>query len=166
VLAFNVDRHLDVRADAERNSGTPYRQLLEEGFLEGRSFHEIGINSFANSVPYLDYAEGLGVGVHQLAEVRDQGPGALVRALCRESRARSIFWGFDLDVVRASEAPGVSDPSPMGLTAKEVCEIADAAAEDPRTRVLEITEVNPQYDRDGITCKLAANLLMRALASR
>ena len=52
----------------------------------------------------------------------------------------------------------------MGLTAKEICEIADVAARDPRTRVVEVSEVNPTYDRDGITCKLAANVIMRALA--
>ena len=67
-------------------------------------------------------------------------------------------------MVHAAEAPGVSDPSPMGLTAKEVCEIADVAARDPRTRILEISEVNPAFDRDGITAKLAANIIMRALA--
>jgi len=164
ILAFNIDRHLDVRADAVRNSGTPYRQLLEGGFLEPASFHEVGINSFANSLPYMQYVEKLGVGVHQLAELRSQGPGPCVRALAAASAARGIFWGFDLDVVRAAEAPGVSDPSPMGLTAQEICAIADVAAADPRTRVIELTEVNPVYDRDGITCKLAANVLMRALA--
>ena len=52
----------------------------------------------------------------------------------------------------------------MGLTAREVCEIADVAASDPRTRIIEITEVNPDYDRDGITSKLAANIIVRALA--
>ena len=164
ILAFNIDRHLDVRADRPRNSGTPYRQLLEEGFLRPDGFHEVGINSFANSLPYMRYVEGLGVGVHQLAELREAGCGARVRALAGASDARGIFWGFDMDVVRAAEAPGVSDPSPMGLTAKEICEIADVAAADPRTRILEITEVNPTYDRDNITCKLAANVLMRALA--
>jgi arginase family enzyme len=34
VLALNVDAHFDVRADSPRNSGTPYRQLLEEGKLK------------------------------------------------------------------------------------------------------------------------------------
>jgi arginase family enzyme len=29
---------------------------------------------------------------------------------------------------------------------------------------VEISEVNPVYDRDGITAKLAANLVLRALA--
>ena len=164
VLAFNVDRHLDVRADTPRNSGTPYRQLLEEGHLDPKHFHEVGTNSFANSVEYLQYVERLGAGVHYLGDLRTAGVGATVRGLVARSDAAGIFFGFDLDAVRAVEAPGVSDPGPMGLTAREVCEIADVAAADPRTRIVEITEVNPRHDRDGITCKLAANFLMRALA--
>lgn len=164
LLAFNIDRHLDVRADALRNSGTPYRQLLEEGYLKPGRFHEVGINSFANSQAYLQYAESRGVGVHQLAELRERGVGAAVQALVAASPARALFFGFDLDVVHAAEAPGVSDPSPMGLTAQEVCEIADVAARDPRTRIIEISELNPAFDRDSITARLAANILMRALA--
>jgi formimidoylglutamase len=164
VLAFNIDRHLDVRADPVRNSGTPYRQLLVEGFLRPGSFHEVGINTFANSQAYLQWVEGLGVGVHQLAELRLRGVGATVQALAEASDAEAIFFGFDLDAVHAAEAPGVSDPGPMGLTAKEVCEIADVAARDPRTSIIEVSEVNPDYDRDGITAKLAANIVMRALA--
>jgi len=165
LLAFNIDRHLDVRSGQVRNSGTPYRQLLEEGFLRPRAFHEVGINSFANSQAYLRYVEALGVGVHQLAELREKGVGATVRALAEASDADAVFFGFDLDVVHAAEAPGVSDPGPMGLTSKEVCEIADVAAGDPRTRIVEITEVNPAFDRDGITAKLAANIVMRSLAN-
>jgi len=164
VLAFNIDRHLDVRADPVRNSGTPYRPLLQEGWIQPGAFHEVGINSFANSLAYRRYVEDLGAGVHYLAELRERGAGATVQAIVAASSAEGIFFGFDLDVVAAAEAPGVSDPSPMGLTAKEVCEIADVAARDPRTRVVEISEVNPVYDRDGITAKLAANLVMRALA--
>lgn len=163
-LAFNIDRHLDVRADPVRNSGTPYRQLLEEGWLKPGSFHEVGTNSFANSLPYRRYVEGLGVGVHYLDQLRAGGVGATLRAIVEASPREAIFFGFDLDVVRAAEAPGVSDASPMGLTAKEVCEIADVAAGDPRTRLIELTEVNPRYDQDNITCKLAANIVMRALA--
>jgi formiminoglutamase len=163
-LALNVDRHLDVRADRPRNSGTPYRQLLEEGLLTPERFVEVGINSFANSPSYREWVDGLGVRVVELAELRERGVGAAVEALVRDAPADAVFFGFDMDVVRAVEAPGVSDPSPMGLTAREVCEIADVAAREPRTRVLEITEVNPDFDRDGITARLAANLVMRALA--
>jgi formiminoglutamase len=164
VLALNVDRHLDVRADTPRNSGTPYRQLLEEGLLRPGLFHEVGINSFANSRVYRQYVEGKGSHIHYLGDLRAAGVGASVRTLVADAVAEAIFWGFDLDVVHAAEAPGVSDPSPMGLTAREVCEIADVAAADERTRIIEITEVNPEYDLGGITSKLAANIIVRALA--
>jgi formiminoglutamase len=164
-LILNIDRHLDVRADTQRNSGTPYRQLLEEQKIEPGLFHEIGINSFANSPAYCQYLKELGVAIHYLGELREQGVGAAVRAITEAARADAIFFGFDLDVVRAVEAPGVSDPSPMGLTAREVCEIADVAANDPRTRIIEITEVNPVHDVNGITSRLAANIVMRALAA-
>jgi formiminoglutamase len=164
VLVFNVDRHLDVRADAPRNSGTPYRQLLEEGHIRPELFHEVGTNSFANSVPYRRYVEERGAYIHFLGDLREAGVGASVRGIVERSAADAIFWGFDLDVVQAAEAPGVSDPGPMGLSAREVCEIADVAAADGRTRIIEVTEVNPEHDVGGVTSKLAANIIVRALA--
>lgn len=163
-LVLNIDRHLDVRADTPRNSGTPYRQLLEEGVIPPSMFHEVGINSYANSPTYLKYVQDSGAHIHYLDELRVAGVGSAVRTIVRNSPADGVFYGFDLDVVRAVEAPGVSAPGPMGLTAREVCEIADVAASDPRTRIIEITEVNPEYDWDGITSKLAANIIVRALA--
>ena len=162
-LVFNIDRHLDVRADNERNSGTPYRQLLEECISPER-FHEVGINTFANSQGYLDYVENKGAHIHLLGDIREKGVRKTLEQVVRSSDADTIFWGFDMDVVRAAEAPGVSSPGPMGFTAVEICEVADAAAMDERTRIIEITEVNPKYDINDLTSKLAANVIMRALA--
>lgn len=164
-LVFNIDRHLDVRSNPVRNSGTPYRQLLEEGIILPAFFHETGINTFANSPRYLQYVKNAGVHIHLLGDLRAAGTGRTVQTVVQNSPAGGIFFGFDLDVVQAMEAPGVSDPGPMGLTAREICEIADVAAADPRTRLIEISEVNPEFDRDGITAKLAANILVRALAA-
>lgn len=163
-LVFNIDRHLDVRADTPRNSGTPYRQLLDEGKVKPELFHEVGINSFNNSRTYMEWVEKTGAHIHLLGDLRRDGVGATVRGFVEKSHADGIFFGFDLDVVHAAEAPGVSDPSPMGLTAMEVCEIADVAAAEARTRLIEISEVNPTYDLSGITAKLAANIIVRALA--
>jgi formiminoglutamase len=162
-LVLNIDRHLDVRADPVRNSGTPYRQLLEEGAVEPDMFHEVGINSFANSPKYTDYVRSVGAHIHYLGDLRTAGVGASIRSMVENTDTDGIFFGFDLDVVRSVEAPGVSDPGPMGLSAVEVCEIADVAASDSRTRIIEITEVNPEFDRDRITSKLAANIIVRAL---
>ena len=162
-LVFNIDRHLDVRADEVRNSGTPYRQLLE-GCISPENFHEVGINTFANSQGYMDWVEEQGAHIHLLGDIRKAGVYKTIKGIVDSSDADAIFWGFDMDVVRAAEAPGVSSPGPMGFTAAEVCEVADVAAIDERTKIIEITEVNPRYDVNNLTRKLAANVIMRALA--
>ncbi len=163
VAAFNIDAHLDLRADPQPNSGTPYRQLLEEELLLPELFHEVGIQPLANSPRYLDYAKERGVSVHTMAEVQERGVDEILRGPLAASRVKAIFWGFDLDSVRASDAPGVSAPSPIGLTAEQICRIATLAGRDARTRLIEVSEVNPTYDVDGRTSRLAALLLMHAL---
>ncbi len=113
----------------------------------------------------MKYIQDIGANIHYLGDIRGR-TRTTIQTILDDCRAEAVFFGFDLDVVRAVEAPGVSDPSPMGLTAVEVCEIADAVATEPRVRLIEISEVNPTYDVNGITCKLAANILVRALANR
>lgn len=154
ILAFNIDAHFDVRADEIRNSGTPYRQLLEEGHIQPDKFFEIAYQPFANSQIYIDYLAENQIWAYDLSQVRSVGIRMLLMRLLQ--RGDAIFWGLDMDVVRAADAPGVSAINPTGLTGDEFCEVARVAALDPRSRIFEITEVNPTYDIDGRTCRLAA----------
>jgi len=163
ILAFNIDAHLDLRADPEPNSGTPYRQLLEEKHLLPELFHEIGIQPLANSSAYLDYAREQRISLHTLGELQERGVDEILRGPLSTAQVKAIFWGFDLDSVRASDAPGVSAPSPIGLSAEEICRIGALAGRDARTRLIEISEVNPVFDQDGRTSRLAALILMSAL---
>lgn len=157
LLAFNIDAHFDVRADAVCNSGTPYRQLLEEGCIRPEMFCEIGYQPCANSPVYEQYLRELGVNLCSLGGLRELGLAQTFKRILRAKKnADVIFWGFDLDVVRASDAPGVSAPNPTGLTADEFCQIAEIAGRDERTRVVEFTEVNPAYDVDAHTSRLTA----------
>jgi len=166
VGAFNIDAHLDVRADARANSGTPYRQLLEEKLLAPERFHEIGIQPLLNSPRYLEYVRERGVSVTPLAEVQTRGVDDVLHGPLSATAVQALFWGFDLDSVRAADAPGVSAPSPAGLSAEQICRIGAIAGGDSRTRLIEISEVNPTYDVDGRTAKLAALILMNALVER
>ncbi|MFQ3599476.1 MAG: formimidoylglutamase [Chloroherpetonaceae bacterium] len=157
VMAFNLDAHFDVRADSPCNSGTPYRQLLEERLLSPEYFFEIGSQPFANSASYQNYLTQKGVAVYPLENIRRYGIDKRFEDLIRHHSApRAIFWGIDMDSVRASDAPGVSAPSPIGFSAEEICHIAGIAGKRKRSKLLEITEVNPDYDIDGRTAKLAA----------
>lgn len=156
VLAFNIDAHFDVRADEPRNSGTPYRQLLEGGHLLPDNFYEMGFQWFGNAAPYIAYLREKGVQHHALDDLRMNGIPQTFADILQHKVTEAIFWGFDMDVVRAADAPGVSAPNPTGMTGAELCQLAQLAGRDPRTRLVEISEVNPTYDLDGRTCRLAA----------
>lgn len=165
-LAFNIDAHFDVRADTPRNSGTPYRQLLEEGLLRAGDFFEIAYQPFANPPAYHDYLREKGVQAFPYAAVRGEALPALLRRLLAQSDASAVFWGVDMDAVRGSDAPGVSAVNPTGLSGEALCDIATIAGAAGRTRLFEITEVNPHYDLDGRTCRLAAAAIWHFLAER
>jgi formiminoglutamase len=165
VLAFNIDTHLDVRADTPGNSGTPYRQLLEGGFIKPSAFFELGAQPFANSPVYERYLHDCGVTIGWLSDLRAVGVLEAVTPILASQPEPSIFWGFDMDSVRAADAPGVSAPSPIGLTAEEFCSLFTLAGAEPRTRVIEISEVNPTYDLDDRTSRLAAVAIWHFLAA-
>lgn len=166
VVAFNVDAHLDVRPNAERNSGTPYRQLLDEGLLRPHRFFELGSQPFCNAEAHFDYLKEKRVRVVPLTALRATGAARVVRRALREAeKAKAVFWGFDMDVVNAAEAPGVSAPNPLGLSGMELCELAALAGAEPRTRIVELSEVNPAFDVDGRTARLAAAAIWHYLAA-
>lgn len=164
VLAINVDAHYDVRADSPPNSGTPYRQLLEEGHLAPTAFAVLGAQPHANSPVYTAYLAGLGAQVVTLREARMRGLAATARGLLADSHEGAVFWGFDMDAVAAAEAPGVSAPNPLGMSGEELVALAELAGADPRTRLVEISELSPPHDLDDRTARLAAVTIWYVLA--
>jgi formiminoglutamase len=166
LAAFNIDTHFDVRAGDPRNSGTPYRQLLAGGLLLPGRFHEIGYQPFANSPVYEQYLRDLSARLISLADLRAAGVGESIRRCLADVESDcALFWGFDLDVVCAADAPGVSAPNPVGLRGDELCQIAAIAGTDPRTRVVEFSEVNPTYDLDLRTSRLTAVAIWHYLSN-
>lgn len=154
-LVINVDAHFDVRADAVRNSGTPYRQLLESGLVQPTNFFEVGNMPMVNSIIYRDYLLDKGAHVIDLETLTHDGISAIFEGILAHD-TDAIFWGLDMDVVHVADAPGVSAPNSLGISAHDFCQIAAIAGRDPRSKVFEITEVNPNYDIDGRTARLAA----------
>ena len=61
-----------------------------------------------------------------------------------------------MDVLAASEAPGVSAPSPFGLQPTFVRQLIKQVVKHDKVRSFDICEVNPALDIDQRTAKLAA----------
>lgn len=154
-IALNIDAHYDVREDPIRNSGTPYRQLIEEGHLRPTSFFEVGSIPMSNAAFHREYLLRHGASIVDLDALFQRGLSTLLREILAHP-AKAIFWGLDMDVVRAADAPGVSAVNPIGISGYDFSQIGVIAGQDPRTRIFEITEVNPTYDIDSRTARLAA----------
>ena len=161
-IGVNIDAHLDVRADVPRNSGTPYRQLLDEGHLIPNYFFEVGFQTHLLSPVYYSYLRDLGVHRISLELLRSRADvdlelkETIKLEFIKHSSSLNTFFGFDLDVVRSADAPGTSAPSPLGLSAGEFITLVKYASSLANTRIIEFSEVNPNFDIDNRTTRLVA----------
>ncbi|HEV7698647.1 MAG TPA: formimidoylglutamase [Pyrinomonadaceae bacterium] len=161
-IGVNIDSHLDVRLAEQRNSGTPYRQLLDEGHLRPDYFYEVGYQSHFCSPVYYEYIRDLNVNRISLELLRSRAEADLElkesirNKFIGHSSSMNTFFGFDMDAVRMADAPGTSAPSPLGLKAGEFIQLVKYAASLANTRLIEFTEMNPKYDIDSRTAKLVA----------
>ena len=161
-IAVNIDSHLDVRIAEQRNSGTPYRQLLEEKLLLPTYFYEVGFQTHFCSPVYYEYIRSLGVHRISLELLRSRAEADIeLKEMIREkfighSASLNTFFGFDMDAVRSADAPGTSAPSPLGLRNGEFIQLVKYAASLANTKIIEFTEVNPRFDIDNRTTKLVA----------
>jgi formiminoglutamase len=166
-IGVNIDSHLDVRIAEQRNSGTPYRQLLEEGRLLPNYFYEVAYQTHFCSPIYYDYIRSLGVNRISLELLRSRAEAdlelkeSIKQKFVHHSSSLNTFFGFDLDAVRSGDAPGTSAPSPLGLINSEFIQLVKYAASLANTKIIEFSEVNPKFDSDSRTSKLVAIAMHR-----
>jgi formiminoglutamase len=166
-IGINVDAQLDVRIADQRNSGTAYRQLMDEGHLRPNYFYEVAYQTHFASPVYYKYLRDLGVNRISLEILRSREHADMElkenirQRFIGQSSSLNTFFGFDIDVVRSADAPGSSAPSPLGLRAGEFITLVKYAASLANTKLIEFTEVNPTYDIDDRTTKLVAIAMHR-----
>jgi formiminoglutamase len=135
---------------------------LEEGHLLPTYFYEVGYQTHFCSPIYYDYIRELHVHRISLELLRSRSEADVeIKEQIRQdfighSSSLNTFFGFDMDVVRANDAPGTSEPSPLGLRASEFIQLVKYAASLANTKVIEFTGVNPNFDIDNRTTKLVA----------
>ncbi len=141
------DAHLDVRETA--GSGMPFRRLVEDCGVSALHLH--GFRPLVNSLEHLDWFRAHGGRTH---------PENAKVAL---PKAKNLFVSFDLDVLDAAHAPGVSALNPAGWNVREAEAWVRACGADPRVRCFDLMELNPAHDPDGRTARVAAHLFLTFL---
>jgi formiminoglutamase len=143
------DAHLDVRESV--GSGMAFRRLMDDCGV--RPLLICGINPLANSAQHAAYFKARGGKVS----------GAKF-SLAPLKACSSIFCSFDLDVLDAAFAPGVSAMNPSGMSPREAQAALATLAADRRLRCLDFMELSPPHDAQGRTARLSAHLFLAFLA--
>jgi len=76
----------------------------------------------------------------------------------------TVYVSVDLDVLDATAAPGVSSPTPGGLTSRDLFRLLRVLASDDRLAGIEVVEAAPPLDSDGRTSRAGARAVAHALA--
>ena len=160
----NFDAHFDLRAGDRATSGTPFRQALEHAAAQGRKAEYlcIGVSRFANTDALYQRARSLGVRWVQDEDVRADRFDAL-RAEVGEllERVDHVYLTICLDVFPAAAAPGVSAPAALGVEPALVERLVEVVLDSGKLRVADVVELNPKFDIDSRTARLAARLVAR-----
>lgn len=166
VRILNVDAHADVRPLKKglAHSGSPFYQALEDPGNRCKKYTVLGLNPWSvtnTHLRYIDSKQGTYCWSQDLTE-------AIVDNALQSDKGR-LMVTLDMDVVDQSAAPGVSAPATLGIKPAMFLYAAYAAGKSPAVSSFDISEVNPRYDVDSRTTRLAALAIwhfLKGLAER
>ncbi|SRR6056297_311832 len=153
VSIVNIDAHADVRPfkNGKAHSGSPFRQAWEHPSGKLDEYFVLGLNPASCAVQHLQFVSDCGgYGFESQLSVKQ------VEKTLHEVESPQIMATMDMDVVKQGEAPGVSATNASGISSTLWLEIAQLFGKHPRVTSLDISEVNPRFDQDQATIKLAA----------
>jgi arginase len=97
---------------------------------------------------------------HSLVSVMEKSLDRITREV------DGIYLSFDMDALDPRHAPGVGTPVPAGLTHREAHLICEMVAETGKLVGMDMVEVNPIYDVQNQTARLAMDLILTSLGKR
>ena len=165
VGVVSFDAHLDCREPIDGggpSSGTPYYQLHERGL---DAFAVVGARHFETSRTYAAYVRDRGGEIITAEDVQTTPLETITeRALEAMADVDRIFVSLDVDVLDAAAAPGVSAPTPGGVTSARLYPLLRRIVADERVAGFEVVECAPPLDEGTRTVDAAARAIAHVLA--
>ncbi len=162
VHIIHVDAHLDFvdeRHGVRYGHGNPLRRASELSHVTG--FTQLGIRNVSSS-NRADYQAARDAG-SDILSVRDFRKLGVEGVLDRVPEGVRYYCTIDIDGFDPSIAPGTGTPSHGGFLYYEILELMQGLTTRGEIVGLDLVEVAPDYDRDGTTSFLAAQLLMNTM---
>ncbi|WP_300328553.1 formimidoylglutamase [Fusobacterium sp.] len=150
----NFDTHLDIRPyDNGPTSGTSFKQILDND--KNAKYSIVGFKKQGNTKRLIDTAKAYNT---LILDEEDEEEYIKEELLKYVETVDIVYVSFCMDVFDAPYAPGVSAPTIMGLDPKKGKRILRSLMDTGKVVCVDFAEVNPQYDIDSRTAKLAGCL--------
>jgi formiminoglutamase len=155
---INLDAHFDLRTlvDGKGHSGSPFYQLANN-YPSQFNYLALGIQRAANPKSLFKAAEKLNTKFLVMEDFRLQRWEYIEEQISWFlDQVDALYLSVDLDGFSSAFAPGVSAPSPMGFDPEVAFKVFDLLGKSKKLISLDVVELNPAYDQDQATARLAA----------
>jgi formiminoglutamase len=157
---INFDAHFDNREPENglATSGTGFWQIAQEGKIH--SLH-IGIQKNSNTRKLFEIADNFGMKYILADEIYSENiPNLMFTINSFLDDVDVVYITICMDVFNASIAPGVSAPAYNGIFVdRQLMQIYRHILLSEKTKALDVAEVNPNFDIQERTARLAASLV-------
>jgi agmatinase len=166
--------HFDAHADTGSevwgsllSHGTPMRRLLEEGWVEGRNFVQVGLRGYWPERETFDWMREQGFRWHTMVEIEERGSEAVIADAIAEALdgPDTVYLSVDIDVVDPGMAPGTGTPEAGGILAREMLRAVRQIVGRVELAGMDVVEVSPPYDQSEITAMLAHRVVLEAISA-
>ena len=166
--------HFDAHADTAMDQwgslighGQPMRRLIEEGWVAGRNFVQVGLRGYWPDEGTFAWMREQEFRWHTQVELEERG----VQTVIDEAIAQAldgpdhVYLSVDIDVVDPGMAPGTGTPESGGMLARELLRAVRRIAGAVDIAGMDLVEVSPPYDHSEVTSMLALNCVMEAISA-
>jgi len=159
---LNFDAHFDLRPYFNGpNSGTSFCQIADERAFSGFDFHYLCLGLDKKSTPdfLFETARRYGVQYHLNEAVQQWTEQQWIDCIAKFAEPFDrLYVTVDMDVFRADFAPGVSALAKNGLLPEALFPVFQFLSKFEKAQCFDIAELNPLYDEDDKTAKLAVKV--------
>lgn len=157
--------YFDAHPDFVSSTRNYYGSVLTDSakFLDFRKSMLVGTR--AAEPEEVENAKDAGLKIVTPLDVAELGVRRVAQMIKAKTRGMPVYISIDLDCVDPAFAPGVSVPSPGGLSSVELIYLLKSAVAAGSVAGIDIVELSPDYDVNGVTANLAARIMSECIAS-
>jgi arginase family enzyme len=152
----------DAHPDCENNFAPPSHEdfiqvLIEEGTLKKENITLVGIRSMDRKEQ--QYIKEKRIRCYTMRELTGNFEEICDSIMENARNYDALYLSIDIDVIDPSQAPGTGYIEPAGMNSRDLIYFIQRLKLLKNLKRVDIVEVNPQKDVNGMTTKLAAKII-------